>query len=37
MSFSLTALRGGVRWETPTARKLVVKGTAGELKFERLL
>jgi heat shock protein HslJ len=32
----LTALRGGAKWDSD-GKELVVKGTAGELKFERVL
>jgi heat shock protein HslJ len=32
----LTALRGAARWDSD-GKELVVKGTAGELKFERVL
>lgn len=32
----LTALRGAARWDSD-GKQLIVKGTAGELKFERVL
>ena len=32
----LTALRGAARWDSD-GKELVVKGTAGDLKFERVL